>query len=127
MKRDNNAGLELEIKEGGQNLSTGEKQLISISRAILRKTKIVCLDEATANIDINTEHVIQQLIHDELRDCTVITVAHRLNTIIQSDRVLVLSYGEVAEFDKPQDLLKNSNSIFYSLVQELKRKEESEE
>ena len=81
------------IDENGSNLSSGEKQLICICRAILRKNKVVLLDEATANIDIVTEEKIQKLITLEFKDATVITSAHRLNTIINSDKVLVLSFG----------------------------------
>jgi ABC-type multidrug transport system fused ATPase/permease subunit len=81
------------ITENGSNLSSGEKQLICICRAILRKSKIVILDEATANIDVLLEQRIQTLIAKEFRDATMITIAHRLNTIINSDRVLVLSFG----------------------------------
>lgn len=75
----------MKITEGGKNLSSGERQLICICRAILRKNKIVILDEATANIDVVTEQKIQRLINDEFTSSTVITIAHRLNTIIKSD------------------------------------------
>lgn len=87
--------------EVNDNLSSGEKSLVQICRAILRKNKIVLLDEATANIDIETEQMIQKLINEEFKDCTMITVAHRLQTIIKSDKVMVMSYGKVAEFDGP--------------------------
>jgi ABC-type multidrug transport system fused ATPase/permease subunit len=83
----------MKITEGGKNLSSGERQLLCIIRAILRKNKIVVLDEATANIDVVTEQKIQQLIHQEFASSTVLTIAHRLNTIIKSDHVLVLSRG----------------------------------
>ena len=83
----------MKITEGGKNLSSGERQLICICRAILRKNKIVILDEATANIDVVTEQKIQRLINEEFTDSTVITIAHRLNTIIKSNYVLVLSRG----------------------------------
>jgi len=84
-------GLNLKIAEGGSNLSVGEKQLICIGRAVLRKNKIVLMDEATANIDVVTEQKILKLIKDEFIDSTVITIAHRLNTIIESDMIAVLS------------------------------------
>jgi ABC-type multidrug transport system fused ATPase/permease subunit len=86
-------GINQMITENGSNLSSGERQLICICRAILRNSKIVVLDEATANIDIVTEKKIQELIALEFKESTMITIAHRLNTIISSDRVLVLSYG----------------------------------
>jgi len=89
------------VDEKGGNLSSGEKQLICICRAILRKNKIVLMDEATSNIDVATERNIQELIDEEFKDSTVLTVAHRLNTIVQSDKVLVLSFGKVLEFDTP--------------------------
>ena len=107
------------IEEKGQNLSSGEKQLICICRAILRKSRVVLMDEATANIDIKTEEVIQRLINDRFEECTVITIAHRLNTIINSDKVLVLEKGEVVEYDEPNKLLENKASIFYSYVKNL--------
>lgn len=101
---ENANGLQMKISEQGANLSSGEKQLICICRAILRKNKIVILDEATANIDIVTEKKIQKLINEEFTDSTVITIAHRLNTIMASDKVLVLSYGQVKEYDSPANL-----------------------
>jgi len=102
----------MKIAEGGSNLSAGEKQLICICRAILRKNKIIVLDEATANIDIVTEEKIQKLIESEFRESTVITIAHRLNTIIKSDKVLVLSYGKVEEYGTPNELMQDPNSSF---------------
>jgi ATP-binding cassette subfamily C (CFTR/MRP) protein 4 len=87
------------ITENGGNLSSGEKQLICICRAILRKNKVVLLDEATANIDLLTEQRIQKLIEEEFGECTVITIAHRLQTIMKSDRVLVVEDGRCVEFD----------------------------
>ena len=117
-------GIYFKISEGGANLSAGEKQLLCICRAILRKNKVVILDEATANIDIVTEQKIQQLIEQEFAQSTVITIAHRLNTIIKSDRVLVLAQGEVVEYDTPQVLMENPDSHFSGLLKELKQKKE---
>ncbi|EAS00380.2 ABC transporter C family protein (macronuclear) [Tetrahymena thermophila SB210] len=111
-------GLNTYINEGGDNLSVGEKQLVCIARALLKKSKIVLIDEATANIDIQTDHLIQQTISNVFKDCTVLTIAHRLNTILNSDRILVLSQGRIEEFDSPANLIKNPNSHFYSLYQE---------
>jgi len=79
-------GLDTEIKEGGENLSAGEKQLLCIGRAILAQNKIILIDEATSNIDPKTEQTILDTIHNSFKDCTVITVAHRLKTIINSDK-----------------------------------------
>ena len=114
----------MKITEGGKNLSSGERQLICICRAILRKNKIVILDEATANIDVVTEQKIQKLIKEEFTESSVITIAHRLNTIIKSDKVLVLSHGELVEYDSPKSLMQDPHSEFAKLLQELKKKKE---
>lgn len=109
--------LLFECSEGGENLSIGQRQLICLARALLRKTKILILDEATAAIDHNTDDLIQNTIRTSFSDCTVITIAHRLNTIMDSTRILVLDKGQIAEFDTPKALLKNKKSIFYSMAQ----------
>lgn len=114
----------MKITEGGKNLSSGERQLICICRAILRKNKIVILDEATANIDVVTEQKIQKLIKEEFTESSVITIAHRLNTIIKSDKVLVLSHGELVEYDSPKNLMNDPESEFAKLLKELKKKKE---
>ena len=103
------------IEQNGNNLSVGEKQLICIARALIRKSKIIVMDEATANIDIKTEEKIQKALKLVLDNCTVITVAHRIKTIINYDKILVLDNGKIVEFDKPDVLLKNQNSLFYEL------------
>ena len=103
------------IEQHGSNLSVGEKQLICIARAILRKTKIIVMDEATANIDMKTEEKIQKALQYVLNDSTVITVAHRIKTIIDYDKILVLDNGNIIEFDSPQNLLKNEKSLFFEL------------
>ena len=89
----------------------------------MRKSQVVILDEATSNIDVVTEEKIQFLLENFLKDSTVLTVAHRLNTIIKSDKVLVLSFGTVQEFDSPANLMANPDSEFAKLLQELKKKE----
>ncbi|CAG2101812.1 unnamed protein product [Medioppia subpectinata] len=111
-------GLSHEISEGGENLSVGQKQLICLARALLRKTKILVLDEATAAVDMETDDLIQQTIRKEFCLSTIVTIAHRLNTIIDYDKVLVMDKGMVAEFDSPHHLLQNTNSIFYSMAKE---------
>ena len=103
------------IEQGGSNLSVGQKQLVCIARALLRKSKIVVMDEATANIDMNTEQIIQKALNLVLENSTVITVAHRIKTIINYDKILVLDAGEVKEFDSPTNLLKDENSLFHEL------------
>ena len=100
------------ITEDGGNISIGERQLICITRAILRKSKIVVMDEATASIDVNTENIIQKAIKNLLFDSTILTIAHRIKTVLNSDRILVLEQGEVKEFDSPKTLLQNKNSLF---------------
>mmetsp|Transcript_19231 Transcript_19231/g.17052 ORF Transcript_19231/g.17052 Transcript_19231/m.17052 type:complete len:133 (+) Transcript_19231:685-1083(+) len=116
----NEQGLNMKITAKGGNLSSGEKQLICICRSILRKSKIVIMDEATASIDVNTEKIVQKLILEEFKHSTVITVAHRLNTVIKSDKILVLGYGEVIEYDTPHNLVSNPNSMFSSILNEFK-------
>ena len=107
--------LNRHIEQHGNNLSVGEKQLVCIARAILRKTKIVVMDEATAHIDLKTEEKIQKVFNEKLKGVTVITIAHRIKTIINYDRILVLENGKVVEFDTPDNLLKDDNSVFYKL------------
>ncbi|XP_055548416.1 multidrug resistance-associated protein 1-like [Wyeomyia smithii] len=110
------AGLEHEIAENGENLSVGQRQLVCLARAVLRKTKVLILDEATAAVDLETDDLIQKTIRTEFADCTILTIAHRLNTILDSDRVLVLDKGLVAECDTPQNLLADKQSVFYGMA-----------
>uniref|UniRef100_T1J4L1 ABC-type glutathione-S-conjugate transporter n=1 Tax=Strigamia maritima TaxID=126957 RepID=T1J4L1_STRMM len=111
-------GLQHEINEGGENLSVGQRQLVCLARALLRKTKVLVLDEATAAVDLETDDLIQATIRKEFADCTVITIAHRLNTIMDSTRIMVLDQGEIKEFDSPTNLLNNKNTLFYSLAKD---------
>ncbi|UJR06718.1 hypothetical protein I4U23_011005 [Adineta vaga] len=97
-------GLHLLVAESGVNLSTGERQLICVARAILKKSHILLIDEATANVDHATDRMIQEVISDKFRDCTILTIAHRLNTIVNSDRILMLQQGEVVYFDIPSNI-----------------------
>ena len=108
-------GISQIVTEGGANLSVGEKQLICITRAILRKSKIIIMDEATASIDYQTEEIIQKAINQILNESTIITIAHRIKTIINYDRIMTLENGEIVNFDTPQNLLKDKNSLFYEL------------
>ena len=96
--------LSEDVAEGGNNFSAGQRQLICIARALLRKPKILVLDEATASIDNDTDTLIQTMVRNRFQKCTVLTIAHRLHTIIDSDKVLVLDSGNLAEFDAPSSL-----------------------
>ncbi|CAL8127054.1 unnamed protein product [Orchesella dallaii] len=111
------AGLDTQIAEGGSNFSVGQRQLICLGRAILRKNKILVLDEATANVDHETDALIQRTIREKFANCTVLTIAHRLHTIIDNDRVLVLDAGEIKEYDDPYVLLLNEDSALSQLVE----------
>lgn len=111
-------GLDAIIEEGGSNLSAGQKQLMCLARALLNPSKILILDEATASVDVQTDKIVQDTIRSEFKDKTILTIAHRLETIMDSDKILVLDKGEVAEFDSPLELLKNTEGIFYSLCKQ---------
>ncbi|XP_069104134.1 ATP-binding cassette sub-family C member 4-like isoform X2 [Argopecten irradians] len=111
-------GLEAEVSEGGINFSVGQRQLICLARAILRKNRVLMIDEATANVDPRTDELIQKTIREKFRQCTVLTIAHRLNTIMDSDRVLVLDEGNIVEFNQPYLLLQNEDGYFYRMVQQ---------
>ncbi|CAG9820276.1 unnamed protein product [Phaedon cochleariae] len=111
-------GLDFRVEEGGSNFSVGQRQLVCLARAVLHNAKILCIDEATANVDEDTDRLIQQTIRTAFRQSTVITIAHRIQTIFDSDRVLVLSHGEILEFGSPDDLMADPNSHFHKLVDE---------
>ncbi|GAB1300029.1 Multidrug resistance-associated protein 1 [Apodemus speciosus] len=109
--------LNHECAEGGENLSVGQRQLVCLARALLRKTKILVLDEATAAVDLETDDLIQSTIRTQFEDCTVLTIAHRLNTIMDYTRVIVLDKGEVRECGAPSELLQQ-RGIFYSMAKD---------
>ncbi|GAB1601881.1 resistance-associated 1, partial [Argonauta hians] len=114
--RDQPSALQYECGEGGQNLSAGQRQLVCLARALLQKSMLLVLDEATAAVDMETDSLIQGTIRKEFSECTILTIAHRLNTIMDYDRILVLDHGQIAEFDTPDNLLKDNNSIFYQMA-----------
>ncbi|XP_070711624.1 ATP-binding cassette sub-family C member 4-like [Pempheris klunzingeri] len=111
--------LETVLAESGSNFSVGQRQLVCLARAILRKNRILIIDEATANVDPRTDELIQKTIREKFRECTVLTIAHRLNTIIDSDRILVLDNGVIQESDRPFTLLQNKDGALYKMVQQL--------
>lgn len=110
--------LENEITEGGGNLSQGQRQLMCLARSLLRSPKIMLLDEATASIDYESDSRIQQTIRQEFSESTILTIAHRLRSIIDYDKILVMDAGEVIEFDHPYNLIKNASSTFFSMCQD---------
>ncbi|XP_068699858.1 ATP-binding cassette sub-family C member 4-like isoform X2 [Montipora foliosa] len=112
--------LEFELKESGTNLSVGERQLVCLARALVQKSKIIIMDEATANVDFKTDRLIQEVIHDKFKDSTVLTIAHRLNTIMDYDRVLVLDGGRVVEFDKPEALIRKGG-LFAEMISQTQK------
>ncbi|KAJ2650486.1 hypothetical protein IWW40_002449 [Coemansia sp. RSA 1250] len=113
--------LEFQVSSGGENFSVGQRQLICLARALLKQAKILVLDEATAAIDNQTDAIIQKSIRSEFKQCTVLTIAHRINTIIDSDMILVLDGGRLAEYDTPEHLLQNKDGLFAKLVEESKK------
>ncbi|KAH9747860.1 ABC transporter C family member 2 [Citrus sinensis] len=115
--RKNSFGLAAEVSEGGENFSVGQRQLLSLARALLRRSKILVLDEATAAVDVRTDALIQRTIREEFKSCSMLIIAHRLNTIIDCDRILVLDAGQVLEHDTPEALLLREDSAFSRMVQ----------
>ncbi|CAG9825034.1 unnamed protein product [Phaedon cochleariae] len=112
------SGLDSKMAEGGSNFSVGQRQLVCLARAIIRNNKILVMDEATANVDPHTDALIQNTIRRKFANCTVLTIAHRLHTIMDSDKVLVMDAGQAVEFGHPFSLLQNKQGTFYGLVKQ---------
>uniref|UniRef100_A0ACD5ZXC7 Uncharacterized protein n=1 Tax=Avena sativa TaxID=4498 RepID=A0ACD5ZXC7_AVESA len=111
-------GLDSHIVEGGSNWSMGQRQLLCLGRALLRRSRILILDEATASIDNATDAILQKIIRTEFKDSTVITVAHRIPTVVDCTRVLVINNGKMVEYDQPQKLMETEGSFFKELLNE---------
>ncbi|WJX31534.1 Canalicular multispecific organic anion transporter 2 [Trifolium repens] len=114
--------LDSTVTENGENWSMGQRQLVCLGRVLLKKSKILVLDEATASVDTATDTIIQQTVNQHFTDCTVITIAHRITSILDSDMVLFLSEGLIEEYDSPKKLLKDKSSSLAQLVAEYTRK-----
>ncbi|XP_030369165.1 probable multidrug resistance-associated protein lethal(2)03659 [Scaptodrosophila lebanonensis] len=110
-------GLSCRVHDSGANFSMGQRQLICLARAILRNNRILIMDEATANVDPETDQLIQEAIHTKFENCTVLTIAHRLHTVMDNDRVLVMDLGRMVELGHPHDLLQQRNGYLYRFVE----------
>ncbi|RUS86781.1 hypothetical protein EGW08_005441, partial [Elysia chlorotica] len=110
------AGLESEVGESGLNLSSGQRQLLCLARALLRRSRVLVLDEPTSSVDMETDRHVQTTIQRCFRDCTTLTIAHRVDTILSCDRVMVLDAGSIVEFDSPKHLIEDENSWFYKMA-----------
>lgn len=109
--------LSSSVSEGGNNLSQGQRQLMCLARSLLRSPKVILLDEATASIDYKSDAIIQKTIRDEFSGSTILTIAHRLRSIIDYDKILVMDAGRVVEYDDPYVLIANKESLFYSMCE----------
>ena len=114
-------GLSSNVAENGENFSVGQRQLLCVARALLRQPRVLVADEATASVDSETDSLIQKTIRREFKHCTVVTIAHRINTILDSTKVLVMDDGNVAEYDTVPTLMSRQNSSFRAMVLESER------
>ncbi|KAK6462759.1 P-loop containing nucleoside triphosphate hydrolase protein [Scheffersomyces coipomensis] len=116
----NRSKLEYKVYEGGSNFSSGQRQLMSLARVLLKMSdsQVLVLDEATAAVDVQTDKIIQETIRSEFKSKTIITIAHRLDTVMDSDKIISLDQGQLKEFDSPQNLLNKEDGIFYSLCKQ---------
>jgi len=108
--------LDTSVSGAGSNFSLGQRQIIALARALVRRSRVLILDEATASMDHKTDALIQKSLRTQFNDCTVLTIAHRLHTIMDADKVLVLDAGNLTEFDSPINLLAKNSGVFKSMV-----------
>ncbi|KAH3676265.1 hypothetical protein WICMUC_002142 [Wickerhamomyces mucosus] len=109
------SGLEAKLSEGGSNMSVGQRQLLCLAKALLNPSNVLILDEATASVDVETDKIVQETIRKAFSDRTILTIAHRIDTVLDSDRIVVLEKGQIKEFDTPENLLKDKDGLFYHL------------
>lgn len=114
--KDNVPALDFKVSEGGCNFSIGQRQLFCLARAVLRQNRILVMDEATANVDPRTDQLIQRTIRTKFADCTIITIAHRLQTVMDCDKILVLDHGNLQEYDHPHLLLQDPKGKLNSFI-----------
>jgi ATP-binding cassette subfamily C (CFTR/MRP) protein 4 len=112
-------GLDAKVDAGGANYSQGERQVICFARTLINKRKLIILDEATANVDIKTEQAIQKAQETQFKESTMFIIAHRINTVLNCDKIMVLKFGEIVEFDKPEFLLQNPDSYFKNIYDKM--------
>ena len=117
---DDEIGLEGEIESDGSNFSVGEKQLICITRAMLKQCKIIIMDEANSSFDYRTDLLIQKSLMKSFQGCTLITVAHKIKTILGYDKICVLNDGEIVEMGSPMELIAKREGLFYDLYRQSK-------
>ncbi|KAG0227060.1 Multidrug resistance-associated protein 1, partial [Actinomortierella wolfii] len=111
-------GLSFEVAQNGENFSVGQRSLLCLARALLRDTSILVLDEATSSVDMQTDELIQRTIRTEFKDRTILTIAHRIKTVMDYDKILVLEKGRLVEFESPPVLLQRKDSLFYGLAKQ---------
>merc|ERR1711990_331896 len=124
-KGDGGSILDVQISEGGENMSVGQRQLVCLARALLRDAKVLVLDEATASVDPETDAHLQRMLRISFSSCTVLTIAHRIVTIADSDRIMVLQAGELQEFGTPEALLAKSPPGAFSMLMKQSRDEQA--
>ena len=112
--------LDAPVSEYGENLSAGMRQMLVLGRALLRQCRVLLLDEATSNVDYETDKAIQKTLREAFPGCTIVTIAHRIDTILDSDKILVMKDGLVEEFAPPQELLQDETSTFADIVRHSK-------